>query len=227
MIRQLTQDLKNYFNAIENPTDTEKSFRDQLNSGYFPITSVHRDDLEVKGFDVKKISDDDMRELAEKMSNDYCEQLFANSMEIIASEILDFPKVKNSSCPKCNSSNIRFDPGDRQFYCNHCGQTWSDKLYVLVQFPDDTYSFEEKEIGYPSYESRDNGARYVPEADYIRKFSKSPEPNQYYSPVQWPKSQKYMNDSSTETLNEAIQDEKGLEDFGSSAMWVHLCSIKQ
>ena len=46
------------------------------NGAYFPITSVHRDDLEGQGFDVEKISDDDMQNLAEKMADDYCEQLF-------------------------------------------------------------------------------------------------------------------------------------------------------
>lgn len=227
MIRQLTQGLKDYFNTIENPTDTEKFFRDQLNSGFFPITSVHRDDLKAKGFDVNKISDNDMMQLAEKMSNDYSTQLFWDSLEITASDILEFPKAKDSSCPKCNSSHIRFDPSDEQFHCNYCGQSWSDKLYVLVQFPDDTYPFEEGGIGYPSYESEDNGARYVPEAEYIRELGKSPDANQYYRPVQWPESQKYMGDSSIKALNEAIEDEKGLEDFGSSAMWVPLCNINQ
>lgn len=227
MIRQLTQELKSYFNAIEKPTNMEKSFQNQLNSGYFPITSVHRNDLEAKGFDIKKISDDDMEQLAEKMANDYCEQLFWDSMEIIASDILDFPKAKDSSCPKCNSSHIRLDPSDGQFHCNYCGQTWSDKLYVLVQFPDDTSSFEEEEVGYPSYKSEDNGARYVPEAEYIREFGKSPDPKQYYSLVLWPESQKYMDDAAIDDLNELIEDEEGIEDFGSNAMWVPLCNIKQ
>ena len=36
-----------------------------------------------------------MQNLAEKMADDYCEQLFWPSMEIIAGEILSFPKVKN------------------------------------------------------------------------------------------------------------------------------------
>lgn len=227
MIRQLIQELKNYFNTIENPTDVEMSFRNQLNSGFFPITSVHRDDLEEKGFDIKKISDNDMVQLAEKMSNDYCTQLFGYSMEIIASDILHFPKTKDTSYPKCNSPHIRFDPSSEQYHCNQCSQTWSDKFYVLVRFPEDTFPFEEKEIGYPSFKSEDNGARYVPEAEYIREFGKSPDTNQYYCLVQWPESQEYMDDSSTDTLNEAIQDEKGLEDFGSSAMWVPLCGIKQ
>ena len=79
--------------------------RQRLSGGYFPITSVHRDDLRGVGFDVEKISDDDMKELARKMADDYCEQLFWSSMEIIAGDILGFPKVetKDVTCPECGS----------------------------------------------------------------------------------------------------------------------------
>lgn len=91
MIRELINDLRVYFNKIENPTEEEKRFIQLLNEGYFPITSVHRNDLESKGFDVKRISDSDMEELADKMADDYCEQLYWESLEIIA-EILGFPK---------------------------------------------------------------------------------------------------------------------------------------
>ncbi|MCO7114688.1 hypothetical protein NIB75_26480 [Bacteroides uniformis] len=44
---------------------------------------------------MEKISDDDMQNLAEKMADDYCEQLFWPSMEIIAGEIPGFPESKN------------------------------------------------------------------------------------------------------------------------------------
>ena len=33
--------------------------------GFFPITSVHRDDLEEKGFDTSNLTDDQMLEMAE------------------------------------------------------------------------------------------------------------------------------------------------------------------
>lgn len=64
-------------------------------TGDFPITSVCRDDLEPYGFDVDKISDDDMRELADRMEDDYCEQLFSTSMIIIAEVVLHFPKLSD------------------------------------------------------------------------------------------------------------------------------------
>lgn len=68
MVRELYQRLREYFNNLPEPTEEERQFIRELNAGYFPITSVHRDDLEGQGFDVEKISDDDMQNLAEKMA---------------------------------------------------------------------------------------------------------------------------------------------------------------
>ena len=87
MVRELYQRLREYFNNLPEPTEEERQFIRELNAGYFPITSVHRDDLEGQGFDVEKISDDDMQNLAEKMADDYCEQLFWPSMEITAASV--------------------------------------------------------------------------------------------------------------------------------------------
>ena len=63
MVRELYQRLREYFNNLPEPTEEERQFIRELNAGYFPITSVHRDDLEGQGFDVEKISDDDMQNL--------------------------------------------------------------------------------------------------------------------------------------------------------------------
>lgn len=106
-----------------------------------------------------------MQNLAKKMANDYHEQLFWLSMEIIAGEILGFPKVKIKDiiCPKCNSENIRYDIHESRFHCGECSLAWDDKLYVLVEFPEDSAPFEEEGTGYPAWESGDNGALYVPE----------------------------------------------------------------
>ena len=216
MIQTLFDDIKAYFDAKENPTEQEQQFKRRLSEGYFPITSVHRDDLKSAGFDVDKISDAEMKELAGKMADDYCEQLFWNSLKIIAGDILNFPKATDVTCPKSNSEKIRYDIHEDLFHCDMCSQTWNDKRYVLVEFPEDASSFEEEEIGYPSWDSEDNGARYVPEQEYIREFGKSPEPQKCYRPVGWPDSQKYMGKESCEL----IQDEDALEAFGSSAYWV-------
>lgn len=46
MVRELYQRLREYFNNLPEPTEEERQFIRELNAGYFPITSVHRDDLE-------------------------------------------------------------------------------------------------------------------------------------------------------------------------------------
>ncbi len=60
---------------------------------FFPITSVSRDDLEAKGFDASNVDDATMELLASKMADDYLEQLYWISMEILA-EYLGIPKKK-------------------------------------------------------------------------------------------------------------------------------------
>jgi hypothetical protein len=125
-------------------------------------------------------------------------------------------------CPKCGSSAIRYDLHANLFHCDECGQTWSDKQYVLVEYPEDASYFEQQEIGYPSWESQDNGARYVPQYDYIRQSGKSPDPAHCYRPVCWPDSQRYFEETGPDAHCELIQDEAALEKFGSSALWVPL-----
>lgn len=232
MIQTLLDDIKAYFDAKERLTEQERQLQQRLSGGYFPITSVHRDDLQGVGFDVEKISDDDMKELARKMADDYCEQLFWSSMEIIAGDILGFPKVetKDVTCPECGSEWVRYDLHESRFYCEACSRAWDDKLYVLVEFPEDTAFFEEEGIGYPAWNSEDNGARYVPEYDYIRHFRKPPAENSYYKPLRWPESQLYLSPNepkeAIDALSEPINDEKGIADFGEQAVWVPLCIVK-
>ena len=62
----------------------------------FNITSVSRADLEEKGYDTSAITDEQMQKLASKMADDYCEQLFWTSMDIIA-ENLGFPKKERNT----------------------------------------------------------------------------------------------------------------------------------
>jgi hypothetical protein len=63
------------------------------NDTAFPITSVCRADLEQIGFDTASVDDGTMTELAEKLADDYCDQLFWGSLEILA-EHLEIPKRK-------------------------------------------------------------------------------------------------------------------------------------
>lgn len=64
----------------------------------FNITSVSRADLEHLGFNTTKVNESTMKELASKMADDYCEQLFWDSLPIIA-EHLNIPirKVINKN----------------------------------------------------------------------------------------------------------------------------------
>ena len=65
-------------------------------SDYFVITRVHRDDLEIAGFDTTGVSDDTMKYLAKKMADDYLTQLFWVHLPIFA-EYLEIPKKENEN----------------------------------------------------------------------------------------------------------------------------------
>ena len=56
----------------------------------FCITSVCRGDLEgiLTESDITRMDDDDMREIAEKMADAYCESAFWTDLEIIAKYVL-------------------------------------------------------------------------------------------------------------------------------------------
>lgn len=58
----------------------------------FNITSVSRQDLEMRGFDTTNITDAQMERLAQKMCDDYLEQMFWISLDIIAEDIMGFKK---------------------------------------------------------------------------------------------------------------------------------------
>lgn len=110
-------------------------------------------------------------------------------------------------------------------------QQLCNDLYVQTEFPDDVSYFEDNDIGYPSFESEDNGARYVPYEEYVRYYGKKPQANACYKPLRWPESQPYLfpdePNESIDALNESINDEKGIADFGEQAVWVPLCKIRQ
>ena len=99
MNRQLTEDLHQYFKQKTNPTPDENSLLTRLTGElpYFPISHICRDDLEGKGFDISNVTDSEMSRLADKLGDDYCEQLYSISMEIIAEDSIEIPKY---ICPK-------------------------------------------------------------------------------------------------------------------------------
>lgn len=224
MSRTLLEELIRYFSGIKTPNEQEKLLLLQLESEvpYFKITSVSREDLEQTGFNVSEVSDADMCTLAGKMADDYCEQLFWTSLEIIAEDYLHISKDKNHSCPFCDEKSIKYDIQGNKYRCEECETEWSD-TYVLVEYPEDTAHFEQEDISYPCFNSEDNGACYVPEYDYIKHYRKRPSKEKYFNPVSWPESQEYMDNPECEAI---IADEKGLEDFGSSTYWVPLTIIQ-
>ena len=58
----------------------------------FNITSVCRDDLEAAGFNASRVNDSTMKKLASKLSDDYCDQLFWDSLGVIADQYLNIPR---------------------------------------------------------------------------------------------------------------------------------------
>lgn len=88
--RQLLSDVLAFLHQ-QNKTDDELDLmkaniathlENEKNS--FEITSVSRNDLDGVGFDSALITDAQIEHLADKMANDYCEQLFWTSLKIIA-----------------------------------------------------------------------------------------------------------------------------------------------
>ena len=233
MMQQLLDDLRGYFESKPSPTETEQVLLDRLKEDIFPILFLQRDDLAQTGFDVRRISAEQMRRLALRIAEDYCQsetsagENFWEELEEMA-EALHLPRCPR--CPACDHHRTIFDAQEGILRCEICDQTWREELYVLAGFPDDTSYFEENGIGYPSFNSEDNGARYVPEYDYIRHFQKDPAENARYKPLRWPESQPYLfpdePNESIDAQNEPISDEKGIADFGEQAVWVPLCNIK-
>lgn len=72
----------------------ERDFLRAVPDGSFPITSVTREDLNAKGFDTREVSDETMERLASKMADDYIDQLFWISLDILA-EDAGIPRNRN------------------------------------------------------------------------------------------------------------------------------------
>lgn len=69
----------------------------EKNDGFFPITSVHRDDikavLHLSDSQVAQITDVMMREIAGKMADDYCEHLFWDHLPLIVEHVVEIENV--------------------------------------------------------------------------------------------------------------------------------------
>jgi len=62
------------------------------NEGFFIVSRVHRDDLENVGLDGDNVDDGTMEAIADDMHEDYCTQLFHESLKIIAADKYNIPK---------------------------------------------------------------------------------------------------------------------------------------
>ncbi|WP_416998987.1 hypothetical protein [Alistipes indistinctus] len=228
MDRQLLDKLAGYLSAKTEPTKQEKELLTRLKEAMtdFDIAFINRATIERNGFVANNLSDEDMEDLARKVGDCFCSsQQFDYAIEQACREMELEPIL---DCPLCGDS-ATYDPQTQTYTCNSCGQTWRQEMYVLVEDPEKTDRLPD-DMGYPCANMDNSNARYIPEYNYLRLFKQAPDANSYFSAVQWPESQKYMPDEDSNdsilALNELINDEKGLEDFGANAVWVPLCNLE-
>ncbi|MDR2628282.1 MAG: hypothetical protein LBC40_09640 [Dysgonamonadaceae bacterium] len=69
------------------------------NGGFFEISLLHRDDLEHIGYDTSLVDDSLMQNLASKLGDDYCDQLFWDSLSVLAG-LLGIPEREQESGEK-------------------------------------------------------------------------------------------------------------------------------
>jgi hypothetical protein len=74
-----------------------------MNDGYFPITRLHRDDLEELGFDTSNVDDGMMELLARGLEDVYVENWFWPGLEILADNLKI--KRKDSASYEQNDQN--------------------------------------------------------------------------------------------------------------------------
>lgn len=230
MERNLLEKLHQYFEQKEERTHEEEMLYTELQGRLpcFPVTHVSRDDLEGQGFDTTNVDDYTMERIASKMSDAYCDNGYWIDLDIIA-ECNDVPKYR---CPKCWSGAA--ENNDGHCYCSKCSNEWDLEKptgrYVLVDTPKESSFFETNEIGFESYSSDDNGARYVPEHIYKAHFDVEPEAKQVYMPIGWPESQIYLEWQHTEPEMfekcEYINPADTVLNLGNDALFVPLTLIK-
>lgn len=100
-MRTALKNIKNLLVEKSKTTDLtieDEAILDEISKydGYFPITSIHRDDLKQSGFETRNVDDATMERLASKLSDDYCNQLYWESLDIIA----DMEGVQRMTEPK-------------------------------------------------------------------------------------------------------------------------------
>ncbi len=190
MDRDLLERLYGYFSQIESPSKEQRELLRSLTA-------------EQQFFPISSVSRDDLLSEGFDISG-----VSDNDMERLASEIGE----------RCTSEmfwNALNDVADEELNIPRI----DDTLYVLVEHPEDSSPFENEDIGYPCFNSEDNGARYVRIMDYIGCRKRYPATGTIFKPVRWPESQDFL-EHDDERCEVVLADEKSLADFGSSAVWV-------
>jgi hypothetical protein len=91
---------------LSNHTDAEWEnlkeavYREAQQHGFhggFPITSVAREDLETRGFDTSKVTDEQMADIADHMQDAYCDDAFWVELDVIADD-MDIPRTEDDGC---------------------------------------------------------------------------------------------------------------------------------
>lgn len=176
MRQELLKDIHAYLQAKVNRTQDEEDLlvriRGQL--PYFHITSIHRDDLLSRGFDVSEVTDADMQRLAGKLSDDYCNQLFWESLDIIAEDSINIPREK---CPLCQSETVSYEAD--HFKCDQCAISWPHERFALIS-SDVVDTVREKGIGYTCIDLSKPHAQYIPLSIHSEYFTENYTPDMVY-----------------------------------------------
>lgn len=93
--RDYLDELDKFCNKYLEEIITESNPARTFSKDKFNISALSRDDLESIGFDASDVDDDTMERLADKLGEDYCEQLFWTSLEIIAEEGFSIPRKES------------------------------------------------------------------------------------------------------------------------------------
>ena len=123
MLQQLLDDLRGYFESKPSLTEVEQALLDRLKEDIFPILFLQRDDLAQMGFDVRRISAEQMRRLALRITEDYCQsetsagENFWEELEEMA-EALHLPRCPR--CPACDHYRTIFDAQENVLRCEVC-----------------------------------------------------------------------------------------------------------
>ena len=91
--------------------------------GTFPIISLHREDLEEKGYDISSMSDEKMQSIAKKMHDNYLGLYFWTDLIEFADQIGVKFLSNGIYCPHCACQNpllVRTNSSG-EVQCENCG----------------------------------------------------------------------------------------------------------